>query len=1145
MTSLICRRYLCLQRTWNVHRKHTSNCIGIASNLSKTVQTSRSSSIHSWSIASKPNYCHFNLIAALSSTIQCCTFATKQDLVHVKEKHTKAKLNKGEVACIVRDQDGVESTAEGFSLDALQKKVANLDRFTANNTARSCLNNYGLMYKSMTGKDMNLKYQFSRCSAPDASPVPASQKAKKPVVDTHWSCSVKLKLPVPVEVKAVGQSKAAVGDLVAKLILSEFIRTQQISIKGRPVLNAEEKKALAPPTRDQPVDRIDSLHTACSSLDSLNNATSQYEKEIAPLLFEFEIEVRQAAEEKKQAEESKVPVDEEFMKQIERFSRPVHTRQEEQRNRQLERKAITLRAKCEQSLASGQRKKLPIEDYRQEIVSNISSNPITIIKGEPGCGKSTQVAQMILNEASLSGNGSSCNILITQPRRISAISLAKRVAAERDEMVGDSVGYHVRLQHMFPRNRGHIQFITTGILLTRLQSQQGLDSVSHIILDEAHERDISTDLLLLLTKNLLQTHPHLRLIIMSATMNAEMFQRYYTSSPVLHIPGFTYPVQRHYLTVDNCKKWNLVNREDSMSALVSSREPTTNADIISNLILWIHRNKPDGAILCFLPGWQDMLQVSRCLASSRDGRSLLVTMAHSKLDTEVQGAIFDHPPPGVRKVVLATNVAETSITIDDVGYVVDTGCHKEKRYNAHDDLVSLDNHWVSRASVNQRAGRAGRTKPGESFHLYSEDRFRKMVEYSMPEIFRVPLEQILVLCKIYSNEKCASFLSQLPEPPDSTSIRSAVNELTHMGVFDEEENLTSLGKRIAAIQAHPKLAKALVESVVYKCALPMGNIVTMLATSERPMFENSLHNNSKDAIRDLKSNLSSYSDHIAGSKIFSQWANEYERRGGQIRNMPDGNYLHQKNLKHLYSVRSQIMENLYTNRLLEDHTNWMLTNTGSEYEGLRGEEDEERGAQSVNAMAGVDEWVRGVLYSGVQNLLLAKTARGKRRLVTEQGQLCIIVKDSVNSGLKSTPCPTLVYYDATTSLQRRITSVRDTSVLSPLSVLLFRRGTATLLNEHEAQRIKCDLKGPECIVSLENENEVCNLIVPDHDQARLLLRLRNILSRMSKFFIAHQGHAPCSPSHAQSLVRINAYWDGLLGHLVPLFQHYTRKDMCV
>ncbi|KAL1448920.1 hypothetical protein WDU94_000169, partial [Cyamophila willieti] len=187
--------------------------------------------------------------------------------------------------------------------------------------------------------------------------------------------------------------------------------------------------------------------------------------EIVPLLTAFENEVRLANEAEKLAEESKVPVDEDFMRQIERFSRPVHTRQVEQRNNQLKRKAIALKAKCEQSLASGQRKKLPIEDFEADIVSNVSSNPITIIKGEPGCGKSTQVAQMILNEASLNGNGSSCNILITQPRRISAISLAQRVAAERDEMVGESVGYHVRLQNKFPRYRGHIQFITTGILL--------------------------------------------------------------------------------------------------------------------------------------------------------------------------------------------------------------------------------------------------------------------------------------------------------------------------------------------------------------------------------------------------------------------------------------------------------------------------------------------------------------------------------------------------------------------------------------------------------------------------------------------------------------------------------------------------------
>ncbi|KAI5693176.1 hypothetical protein M8J75_010286 [Diaphorina citri] len=1172
MTSLICRRYLNLHRSWSLHRTFTKDFKSTISCTPHLLKTS-----NSYLLSCQQSY-HLNPIPCTVSFTLRHSFSTKhqEDVTTNAEPHAKVKLSEGDVALVMKETDIGEHLVGRYKPDDVERVYNYIASIYPGNSARGYLHNYVQMYKSLSGKDIALKYHFSRCAAPGTTTAaPGGKKKKKKPQDSHWSCVVRLKEPMNVEIRAVGQTKADAGDIVAKLMLSELHEQRLVNSRGKPVLSREDRKTSASPGKDTaplaPIDTIGDLHEAYSTLDGLHEVAGQYENDILSLISSFEDKDRELREAEKLAEETKalertpVPVDEDFMRQIERFSNPVNARAEERRNQQLAQQAQVLMEKANRTL--------------QDIVDSVSGNQITIIKGEPGCGKSTQVAQMLLNEASVQGNGSGCNILITQPRRISAISLAKRVASERNEMVGESVGYHVRLQHMFPRHRGHIQFITTGILLSRLQTQQGLDSVSHIILDEAHERDISTDLLLLLTKRLLTERPDLRLIVMSATMNAEMFHRYYASAPVLHIPGFTHPVERNYLSLANCKLWNLCSKEEDMQNLISSKEPTTNTQIISNLIRWIHVNKPEGAILCFLPGWQDIIQVSRVLSAIP---GLLVTMAHSKLDTEVQGAIFGHPPPGMRKVVLSTNVAETSITIDDVAYVVDTGCHKETRYNSKDDLVSLDNQWISRASVNQRAGRAGRTKPGESFHLYSEDR---MAEYSLPEIFRKPLEQILLTCKLYSTERCSSFLSQLPEPPDPASITSAATELKLMGVFDQEENLTPLGKRIAAMPCHPKLSKALVESVIYKCVLPMGNIVTMLSTPERPLFENSMLNTSKEIIRDIKSNLSRYSDHIASSKILNDWGIGFEERLGSnpaLGNLSD--YLHQKNLRHLYSVRDQLMNTLYANRLLDDNTDWAAINKGNRALIQ---------THNINKMSHVDEWVRGVLYSGLQNLIVAREFRGKRRLCTEQGQTCTIVKESVNSGLKVATLPLLTYYDATTSLQRRLTSIRDASVISPLSLLLFRRGTAsllypkrnrylpisgklssdpaatrslqrcltsiriasvisplslllfrrgtaTLLYPAEAVRIKPDLNENECIVALRNENKKYHIVVADQSQAQLLLQMRAILARLSAFFIAHTGH-PSSTHSPEVWVRLENYWDRVLDGLTPLFQFYSSK----
>ncbi|KAI5708893.1 hypothetical protein M8J76_005559 [Diaphorina citri] len=306
----------------------------------------------------------------------------------------------------------------------------------------------------------------------------------------------------------------------------------------------------------------------------------------------------------------------------------------------------------------------------------------------------------------------------------------------------------------------------------------------------------------------------------------------------------------------------------------------------------------------------------------------------------------------------------------------------------------------------------------------------------------------------------------------------------------------------------------------------------MLSTPERPLFENSMLNTSKEIIRDIKSNLSRYSDHIASSKILNDWGIGFEERSGSnpgLGNLSD--YLHQKNLRHLYSVRDQLMNTLYANRLLDDNTDWAAINKGNRALIQ---------THNINKMSHVDEWVRGILYSGLQNLIVAREFRGKRRLCTEQGQTCTIVKESVNSGLKVATLPLLTYYDATTSLQRRLTSIRDASVISPLSLLLFRRGTATLLYPAEAVRIKPDLNENECIVALRNENKKYHIVIADQSQAQLLLQMRAILARLSAFFIAHTGH-PSSTHSPEVWVRLENYWDRVLDSLTPLFQFYSSK----
>ncbi|KAJ4430295.1 hypothetical protein ANN_22508, partial [Periplaneta americana] len=373
---------------------------------------------------------------------------------------------------------------------------------------------------------------------------------------------------------------------------------------------------------------------------------------------------------------------------------------------------------------------------REQIVKMIDENPVIVVKGEPGCGKSTQVPQYIMEHYEGSKRGAHCNVIITQPRRLSAISLAEWVAFERQEKVGDVVGYQVRFKSAIPRAPGGVLlYCSTGILLRRIQNNPGLLGASHVVLDEAHERNINTDVLLVLLRRAIALNPELRVIVMSATINAELFRKYFDNAPVLSVPGFTYPVKSYFA--------------EDLDILSTGNEttlcnPAINCSQVATVINWIDKHRPEGAILCFLPGWTEISSVLNYLEGDR---SRIILPVHSRLSHEDQRRIFSNPPPGIRKIILATNIAETSITINDVVYVIDTGAQKEERLNIRLGVSTLGNQWVSQANVNQRKGRAGRVQPGECYHMYSRHTFENLNKFPIPELLRLPLEQTVLDCK--------------------------------------------------------------------------------------------------------------------------------------------------------------------------------------------------------------------------------------------------------------------------------------------------------------------------------------------------------------------------------------------------------------
>ncbi|KAL2119537.1 hypothetical protein VTJ04DRAFT_6498 [Mycothermus thermophilus] len=593
-----------------------------------------------------------------------------------------------------------------------------------------------------------------------------------------------------------------------------------------------------------------------------------------------------------------------------------------------------------------QRERLPAWQVRDRLVQIVAENQVTIISGETGSGKSTQSVQFVLDDLYNRGLGGSANIIVTQPRRISALGLADRVAEERCVQVGQEVGYSIRGESKTSPDT-KITFVTTGVLLRRLQTSGGraedvvasLADVSHIVVDEVHERSLDTDFLLSIIRDVLYERRDLKLILMSATLDAASFRDYFTADRdditvgMVEISGRTYPVQDYYLDdVIRMTGFSVGNRYDSYDDGASTPVGGESADPVNKTIMKLgtrinydllvetvksidhdlSSTQKAGGVLVFLPG---VAEINRACNALRSVPSLHVLPLHASLETREQRRVFAPPPPGKRKVVVATNVAETSITIDDIVAVVDSGRVKETSFDPANNMRKLEETWASRAACKQRRGRAGRVQAGKCYKLYTRNLENQMAERPEPEIRRVPLEQLCLAVRAMGIRDVGRFLSRAPTPPEATAVEGAMNMLRRMGALDGDE-LTALGTQLAMIPADLRCGKLMVYGAIFGCLDSCVTIAAILSTRSPFLSPPDRRDEAKQArmrFARAAGNGGSDGDLLTDLRAYQEWDAMMADHGipqRRVRQWCDENFLSFPALSDIASTRSQYYSSL-------------------------------------------------------------------------------------------------------------------------------------------------------------------------------------------------------------------------------------------
>ncbi|KAJ0012415.1 hypothetical protein NQD34_016749 [Periophthalmus magnuspinnatus] len=842
-----------------------------------------------------------------------------------------------------------------------------------------------------------------------------------------------------------------------------------------------------------------------------------------------------------------------------------------------------------------QRSNLPAWQEKDTILAQLEGCQVLVVSGMTGCGKTTQIPQFIL-DASLRGPADQvANIICTQPRRISAISVAQRVAQERAESLGKSVGYQIRLESVRSSST-RLLYCTTGVLLRRLEGEADLKGVTHVIVDEVHERTEESDFLLLVLKDLIVQRPDLKIILMSATLNASLFSEYFYNCPTVHIPGRTYPVEQFFLedaiektgyviedgspfmrsgkqnassaggrgwkdsrdVVEDLSEdmWNFMSfckkdfvkdtipdqqlgfqdltmrykdtKKSVLKTIAAMDLDKINMDLVENLLEWIvdgKHNYPTGAVLVFMPGLAEIKMLYEQLQSNRmfnnrGAKRCVVYPLHSTLSNEEQQAVFSRPPTGITKIIISTNIAETSVTIDDVVYVIDSGKMKEKRYDAAKSMESLEDSWVSRANALQRKGRAGRVASGVCFHLFTSHCFQHhLSEQQLPEIQRVPLEQLCLRIKVldvFAEQTLESVFSRLIEPPVMGSLDAAKQRLQDLGALTADERLTPLGYHLACLPVDVRIGKLMLFGAIFRCLDPALTIAASLAFKSPFVspWDKREEANEKKMFFALAN-----SDHLALLQAYKGWCLAAKNGNQTGFAYCRENFLSWRGLQEIASLKRQFAE--------------LLSDIGFIKEGLRARTIERmsyKGTDGVLESTGpeanlnsdniklMSAMLCAALYPNVVQVRSPQgnykmTSKGAMKMQPKANELRFLTKNdgyvnvhpsSVNYTVRHYTSPYLVYHE---KVKTSRVFIRDCSMVSVYPLVLFGGGQVTV-----------ELHKGEFLISLDDG--WIRFAAASHQVAELVKELRWELDQLLEDKIKNPIMDLCSCPRGSRIIRM-------------------------